>query len=124
MEPVKGSDCRKARAERLARMWGRYVAASGFPGDPHLTDNQKRHILRAAIAGGLELGLLVTNALEAADLEISKDFEPPLPAEPTEALPGTMAKIQVLAERAEAGRQLFAPSDGPFLESWERESGR
>jgi hypothetical protein len=35
----------------------------------------------------------------------------PLPAEPTAALPGTVEKLEVLAERARRREQLFHPRD-------------
>jgi hypothetical protein len=35
----------------------------------------------------------------------------PLPAEPTDALPGSEEKIRVLAQRAERGEQLWHPLD-------------
>jgi hypothetical protein len=37
-----------------------------------------------------------------------------LPAEPTEALPGSEQKIQIMMERAQRREQLFHPNDGPL----------
>jgi hypothetical protein len=37
-----------------------------------------------------------------------------LPAEPTQALPGTLAKVAAMEERAKRGEALFHPADGDW----------
>lgn len=39
---------------------------------------------------------------------------PPLPALPTTALPGTLERIQVMADRADRGEQLYHPNDAQW----------
>ncbi len=40
--------------------------------------------------------------------------DPPVPAGPTSALPGTLEKVEVLAARAESGLGLWHPEDDTF----------
>ncbi len=40
--------------------------------------------------------------------------EPPLPPRPTEQLPGTPGKVEVLAERFRKGQSLWHPQDAHF----------
>jgi hypothetical protein len=48
----------------------------------------------------------------AEDEEKGKEpYSPPLPPEPTDALPGTEEKIEVMRERARLGFQLHHPRD-------------
>lgn len=42
---------------------------------------------------------------------IEPDYEPETPCEPTDAMPGSYAKIDVLAARAQAGMPLWHPLD-------------
>ena len=109
---------REARAERLSRMWARYLRLSGQKDPGHLSNRSKWGCLKACAAG--VPGWWFANALEAADLDMSEAFQPAEP-EPTGLPPGTLAKIQVLTARAEAGQKLFTPADSGFgrLDHWE-----
>lgn len=44
--------------------------------------------------------------------------EPPLPAEPTRAPPGTPEKMDVMRDRAARGEAIFHPDDVTIHESW------
>jgi hypothetical protein len=44
------------------------------------------------------------------------NLAPPVPPEPTDALPGTPEKVAVLEERARLGLALWHPDDGPDTE--------
>ena len=43
------------------------------------------------------------------------EFDPPLPPEPTRAVPGSSKKLEVLRERAELGFALHHPADDRTL---------
>lgn len=107
------------REARLRRVWARFLAATGFPDDRDLSIEARRRVMVAAIAGGFDARRIVATALEAA--EIGADFDAEA-AEPSAALPGTAAKVEVMAARLAAGVELFAAGDAParHLEPWER----
>lgn len=45
-------------------------------------------------------------------------FEPPMPAGPTDAMPGSAAKHAILAKRVEDGEGLWHPGDRVCFDLW------
>lgn len=92
---------------------------SGSPGkQPRRTHPYPpRKLTEEDIVGRLELlfnAIAVPDDFRCLILEIlcpDSSTVPPLPAGPTDAMPGTEDKVRVMAERAERGECIFHPDD-------------
>src|SRR4051794_15594775 len=91
------------------------MAGSIGPFSPSLQKNQKKEAQQRARkqAPQVELSLSYLRKAQAEGLPLPEDVngELPLPAEPTQALPGTTEKLAVFAERYAVRTQLYHPED-------------
>ncbi len=114
--PLSPAEIKAARARRAAIMWARFLrllAAEGRPLGPYMGLEGVQSLtqtMRGALRKGFPSGWYFLSALEAADLGMD---EPSIAkGEPTQALPGTREKLEVLADRAKSGIALWHPEDG------------
>lgn len=118
--PTRAENARRlclAREERIRRMWERFVRLmqeEGLePKEGWRVSGGSDHrllIMQAWRRKGLPARWTFQNPLEAADLGAEEEvpLEEPMP---TDAMPGTLEKVRVLAERADHGKELWHDQD-------------
>jgi hypothetical protein len=104
-------DLRKYRTDRPRRLRRVAKAALG----PEVASQPINSVI-AALAWSNRKGELdpavFRNALEAADVGADGAFSPVEPERPTDARPGSPAKLAAMAARIEAGEELWHEEDG------------
>jgi hypothetical protein len=104
--------------ERARRMWARFLDLMREEGLMPEGDGWERiddpdhmlAILRDCRRRGIPSGWYYENALEVADLDSNEQIELGLPR-PTDAEPGSMAKLEIMAQRMRAGLEIHNPAD-------------